>query len=81
MEVPLFYRPIFEGDLAFERGRQPEQHAAFQLLVHDIRVDLPDPRERNDAEVRAKRNDLMKIFQQAANSPAESPSEVLITTI
>jgi hypothetical protein len=49
--------------------------------MHDIRVDLPDPRERNDAEVRAKRNDLMKIFQQAANSPAESPSEVLITTI
>jgi NitT/TauT family transport system ATP-binding protein len=50
-------------------------------IMHDIRVDLPDPRERNDAEVRAKRNDLMKIFQQAANSPAESPSEVLITTI
>ena len=50
-------------------------------IMHDIRVDLPDPRERNDAEVRSKRTDLMKIFEEAANSPAESPSEVLLTTI
>jgi len=50
-------------------------------IMHDIRVDLPDPRERNDPDIRAKRNDLMKIFNDAANSPEESPSELLITTI
>ena len=50
-------------------------------IMHDIQIDLPDPRERNDPVIRAKRADLMQIFQDAANSPAETPSEVLITTI
>lgn len=50
-------------------------------IMHDIEVDLPDPRERNDPQVRASRVELMKIFHDAANTPQESPSELVITTI
>jgi len=50
-------------------------------IMHDIQVDLPDPRERSDPKVKANRADLMQIFHDAALTPKESPSELLITTI
>ncbi|MBT8123246.1 MAG: ABC transporter ATP-binding protein, partial [Gammaproteobacteria bacterium] len=39
-------------------------------MMHDLRVDLPDPRNREDKDVRAKRLELMETFNQAAGSLA-----------
>ncbi len=39
-------------------------------IVHDLRVDLPDPRERQDPAVQATRSRLMQIFHDAAHAPA-----------
>ena len=50
-------------------------------MMHDIQVDLPDPRERDDPKVKANRADLMQIFHDAAHTPQESPAELVITTI
>lgn len=40
-------------------------------IMHDLRVDLPDPRNREDKDVRAKRLELMETFNQAAGSLAD----------
>jgi NitT/TauT family transport system ATP-binding protein len=37
-------------------------------IMHDIRVDLPDPRGRQDEAVQAMRSHLMETFQEAANA-------------
>lgn len=37
-------------------------------IMHDIRVDLPDPRERQDSAVQSTRMHLMETFQEAANA-------------
>ena len=37
-------------------------------IVHDLKVDLADPREREDKDVRATRSHLMQIFHDAAGS-------------
>jgi ABC-type nitrate/sulfonate/bicarbonate transport system ATPase subunit len=36
-------------------------------IVHELDIDLPDPRERTDAAVQALRTRLMTMFQEAAN--------------
>lgn len=41
-------------------------------IVHDISVDIPDPRERESPAVQARRSHLMEIFHDAANSPSDS---------
>lgn len=38
-------------------------------IVHDLKVDLPDPREREDPAVQAMRAHLMSAFSKAAGSP------------
>ncbi|MCG6872455.1 MAG: ABC transporter ATP-binding protein [Gammaproteobacteria bacterium] len=43
-------------------------------IVHDLRVDLPDPRERQDPAVQATRSRLMQIFHDAAHAPSGSSS-------
>lgn len=44
-------------------------------IVHDFKVDLEDPRERQDPEVQAMRATLMEIFHQAAGVPVDSSNE------
>ena len=41
-------------------------------IMHDVKVDLPDPRERTDPEVQALRTHLMQIFHDAAGESADS---------
>ena len=41
-------------------------------IVHDFKVDLEDPRERQDPNVQAMRASLMQIFHDAAGLPAGS---------
>jgi len=36
-------------------------------MVHDLKVDLPDPRDREDTTVQDLRANLMQVFQDAAN--------------
>jgi NitT/TauT family transport system ATP-binding protein len=36
-------------------------------MVHDLKVDLPDPRDREDPAVQKLRANLMQVFQDAAN--------------
>jgi len=38
-------------------------------IMNDFRVDLPDPRDRQDPAVQATRQHLMEIFHDAANMP------------
>ena len=40
-------------------------------MMHDLRVDLPDPRDRNDPEVQKMRTHVMQVFHEAAGSPAK----------
>jgi len=44
-------------------------------IVHDFKVDLDDPRERQDPKVQAERATLMKIFHDAAGVPASAEKE------
>lgn len=41
-------------------------------MVHDLKVDLPDPRNRDDEAVRSMRSHLMQVFEDAANAPTSS---------
>lgn len=43
-------------------------------IVHDLKVDLPDPREREDPDVRTTRTHLMQIFHDASLTPSEGSS-------
>lgn len=43
-------------------------------MVHDMKVDLADPRERQDPDVQALRSHLMQIFHDAAGLPPGSPN-------
>lgn len=43
-------------------------------IMHDIRVDLPDPRDREDAAVQDMRARLMKTFHDAAHSVSSNAS-------
>jgi NitT/TauT family transport system ATP-binding protein len=49
-------------------------------IMHDIRVNLPDPRDREDPAVQAMRKQLMDTFEEAANAQKKdnggSPSNV-----
>ena len=38
-------------------------------IMHDVTVDLPDPRERQDPNVQSMRSNLMQIFHDAAGVP------------
>ncbi len=44
-------------------------------IVHDFKVDLDDPRERQDPTVQEMRARLMQIFHEAAGVPAASDDE------
>ncbi len=44
-------------------------------IVHDFKVDLPDPRERGDPKVQEMRARLMGIFHDATHVPQESGEE------
>ena len=44
-------------------------------IVHDFKVDLEDPRERQDPKVQAMRATLMQIFHDAAGVPVDSEEE------
>lgn len=44
-------------------------------IVHDLKVDLPDPRDREDQEIKTMRAQLMKIFHDAAGSPADDAND------
>ena len=41
-------------------------------MVHDLKVDLPEPRNRDDQEVRSMRSHLMQVFEDAAKTPTSS---------
>lgn len=41
-------------------------------IMHDVRVDLEDPRGREDAAVKSMRADLMQLFHDASHSPSDS---------
>jgi len=41
-------------------------------IVHDLKVDLTDPRERQDPTVQAARSHLMQIFHDATQSPSNN---------
>jgi NitT/TauT family transport system ATP-binding protein len=43
-------------------------------IMHDFRVDLPDPRERDDPLVQEKRAELMQIFHDAVNAASGKTS-------
>ncbi|GMR08569.1 MAG: ATP-binding cassette domain-containing protein [Gammaproteobacteria bacterium] len=47
-------------------------------IVHDLRVDLDDPRERQDPAVQATRKHLMQIFHDASHSPSDSPPNLAV---
>ena len=44
-------------------------------IVHDFKVDLDDPRERQDPSVQEMRARLMQIFHEAAGTPVASDEE------
>jgi NitT/TauT family transport system ATP-binding protein len=44
-------------------------------IMHDLRIDLPDPRERQDTAVQATRAHLMEIFHDAAHSQSDDASD------
>jgi len=47
-------------------------------IVHELEVDLPDPRERQDPKVQNLRGRLMQLFEEAANKAARAqPQEVV----
>ena len=51
-------------------------------MVHDLRVDLPDPRDRQDPEVQKMRTHLMQIFHDAAGiQNHESDKDVVDTVV
>jgi NitT/TauT family transport system ATP-binding protein len=41
-------------------------------MVHDMKVDLPDPRNREDQAVRSLRSNLMQVFEDVAKTPTSS---------
>ena len=41
-------------------------------MTHDLKIELPDPRDRDDPEVQKLRAHVMQEFQDAAGSPASS---------
>jgi len=41
-------------------------------MVHDMKVDLPDPRNRDDQEVRSLRSNLMQVFEEVTKTPTSS---------
>ncbi len=41
-------------------------------MVHDMKVDLPDPRNRDDQAVRSMRSNLMQVFEDVAKTPTSS---------
>ncbi len=41
-------------------------------MMHDLKVELPDPRDRDDPEVQKMRAHVMQVFQDAAGSPVGS---------
>ena len=41
-------------------------------MMHDLKVELPDPRDRDNPEVQKMRAYVMQVFQDAAGSPAGS---------
>ena len=43
-------------------------------IVHDLYIDLDDPRERNSSEVQQMRSQLMQVFHDAANCPEQEVS-------
>ncbi len=44
-------------------------------MTHDLKIDLPDPRDREDPEVQKLRAHVMQEFQEAAGSPKGSETE------
>ncbi len=44
-------------------------------IMHDVRIDLEDPREREDPAVQSMRSDLMKMFHDASHSQSEIDAE------
>ncbi len=48
-------------------------------IVHDLSVDLADPRERDDPAVQETRAHLMKIFHDAANAPEGNGSDNVVS--
>ncbi len=44
-------------------------------MTHDLKVDLPDPRDREDPEVQKIRAHVMQEFQDAAGSPSGSATK------
>lgn len=47
-------------------------------IMHDISVDLPDPRDREDDEVQRTRAHLMQVFQDAASPTAGKAADVAL---
>jgi len=41
-------------------------------IMHDVGIDLPDPRERDNEQVQATRAELMQIFHDASNISSDS---------
>ncbi len=54
---------ILMGDRALVMAGAPGK------IVHDFKVDLPDPRERNDRQMQEMRANLMQVFRDAADGP------------
>jgi NitT/TauT family transport system ATP-binding protein len=44
-------------------------------IMHDVRIDLEDPREREDPAVQSMRSDLMQMFHDASHSQSEIDAE------
>ncbi len=44
-------------------------------IMHDVRIDLEDPRDRADPVVQSMRSDLMQMFHDASHSQAEIDAE------
>ncbi len=44
-------------------------------MMHDLQVDLPDPRDRQDPEVQKMRAHVMQLFQDAAGSQTSSATK------
>lgn len=47
-------------------------------VMHDISVDLPDPRDREDDEVQRTRTHLMQVFQDAASPTAGKSADTAL---
>lgn len=45
-------------------------------IMHDVRVDLDDPRDRQDPEVQRMRANLMQLFHEAAGIASDNNNEV-----